>query len=58
MLRNTEDKRRRKQQRMRRLDSITDTMDRNLSKLQDIVSEGQGGLLCGSPWGLKESDMT
>ena len=21
-------------------------------------SEGQGGLMCGSPWGHKESDMT
>ena len=39
MLRNTEDKRRRKQQTMRGLDSITDTMDRNLSKFQDIVKD-------------------
>ena len=56
MLRTTEDKRRRKQQRMRGLDSITDTMDRNLSKLQD--SEAQGSLVCSSPWGLRESEMT
>ena len=41
---------------MRWLDSITDSMDRNLSKLGD--SEGQGSLACCSSWGLKESDMT
>ena len=22
------------------------------------VSDGQGGLVCGSPWALRESDMT
>ena len=33
----TEGKRRRKQQRMRWLDSITDSIDMNLSKLQEIV---------------------
>ena len=43
-------------QKMRWLDSITDSMDRNLSKLGD--SEGQGSLACCSSWGLKESDMT
>ena len=44
------------QQRMRWLDSITDSMDMNLGKLGD--SEGQGGLTCSSPWGHKESDTT
>ena len=41
MLRKTEGKRRREQQRMRRLDSITDSMDinMNLKKLWEIVKE-------------------
>ena len=39
MLRKTEGKRRRGQQRIRWLDSITDSMDKNLSKLQDIVKD-------------------
>ena len=37
MLGKTEGKRRREQQRMRELDVITDSMDMNLSKLQEIV---------------------
>ena len=39
MLRKIEDKRRRGQQRMRWLDSITDSMDMNLSKLMGIVED-------------------
>ena len=39
MLGNSEDKRRRGQQRMRWLDSITDSMDMNLSELQEIVKD-------------------
>ena len=35
----TEGKRRRGQQRMRWLDSITDSMDMNLNKLQKIVED-------------------
>ena len=37
MLGKNEDKRRRGQQRIRRLDRITNSMDMNLSKLQKIV---------------------
>ena len=54
MLGKIEGKRRRGRQRMRWLDSITDSMDMNLSKPGD--SEGQGSLACCSPWGRKESD--
>ena len=39
MLRKTEGKRRRGQQRMRWLDSITDSVDMNLGKLQEIVED-------------------
>ena len=44
------------QQRMRRLDSITESMDMSLSKLREL--EVQGGLVCCSPWGHKELDTT
>ena len=39
MLGNTEGRRRRSCQRMRRLDGITDAMDMNLGKLQEMVRE-------------------
>ena len=39
MLRKTEGRKRSGQQRMRWLDGLTDTMDMNLSKLQEIVKE-------------------
>ena len=36
--------------------NITDSMDMSLGKLW--VGDGQGGLVCCSPWGCKESDTT
>ena len=38
------------------LDGITNSMDTSLKKLRD--SEGQGSLVCCSPWGCKELDTT
>ena len=50
MLRKTEGQRRKEQQRMRWLDSITNYMDMNLSKLLEIVKDSKA---C-----CKESDRT
>ena len=55
MLGRTEGKRRRRQ-RMRWLDGITDSVDMNLSQLQEIVEDGS--LACCGPRGRKESDIT
>jgi len=57
MLGKIEGGRRRGRERMRWLDGITNSMDMSLSKLQG-VGDGQGSLVCCSPWGCKESDMT
>ena len=57
MLGKIEGGRRRGRQRMRCLDGITDMMDMSLSKFQELV-DGQGSLVCCSPWGRKESDIT
>ena len=57
MLGKIEGRRRRRQQRMRWLDGIINSMDMRLTRLWEN-SEGQGSLACCSPWGLKESDRT
>ena len=45
MLGKIEGRRRRGHQRMRWLDGIIDTMNMNLGKLQEMVSEGRPGML-------------
>ena len=42
---------------MRSLDGITDSMDIEF-KLALGVGDGQGSLMCCSPWGLKALDIT
>ena len=56
MLGKIEGRRRRGQQRMRWLDGITDYGYEFEQALG--VGDGHGGLVCCSPWGCKESDMT
>ena len=56
MLGKIEDRGGKRQQRLRQLDSITNSMDMSLSKLRELVL--QGSLACCSPWGCKESDLT
>ena len=48
-------RRRRGRQRMRWLDGITDSMDMNLSELQELVMYREE---CFDSWGHEESDMT
>ena len=57
MLGKIEGRRRRRHQRLRWLDGITDAMAMNLGRLWEMV-EGQRGHGCCSPWGCKESDTT
>ena len=56
MLEKIEGQRRRRRQRIRWLDGITDSMDMDLGGLG--VGDGQGSLACCGSWGHKELDMT
>ena len=56
MLGKIEGRRRRGQQRMRRLDGIIDSMDMRLSKRREIVKDREGWRA--AVHGVTESDMT
>ena len=57
MLAKVEGRRRRGRQRMRWLNGITDSMEHEFEQFPR-TGDGQGDLVCYSPWGCKESDTT
>ena len=58
MLGKIEGKRRRGRQRMRWLDSITDSINKHEFEQTLGAGEGPGSLASWGPWGCKEEDMT
>ena len=57
MLGKIEGRRRRRRQRKRWLDGITDSVDVSLGGLWELVMD-RGGLVCCGSWGCKESGTT
>ena len=58
MLGKIEGRKKRGQQRMRWFDGITNAMDMNLGKLQEMVWDREAWHAARSTWGHKESDIT